>query len=154
MAENWRPKEWWKFWSDAWCYRIWQTVYLEFFMKGSLVCRPISLWYSTGRISALQLLVCVCVCVCVCVYLWYIFVKLHKPSDSQSCLTFCDTMDCGPPGSSVQGILQARILEWVAISFSRGSSQPRDWTWISCIASRFFIIWDTREALHKLKAAC
>ena len=43
----------------------------------------------------------------------------------QSCLTFCDPMDCSPPGSSVHGILQARILEWVAISFSRGSSQPR-----------------------------
>ena len=45
---------------------------------------------------------------------------------AQSCLTLCDPMDCSPPGSSVHGILQARILEWVAISFSRGSSQPRD----------------------------
>ena len=45
---------------------------------------------------------------------------------TQSCLTFCDLMDCSPPDSSVRGILQARILEWVAISFSRGSSQPRD----------------------------
>ena len=47
-------------------------------------------------------------------------------------------MDCSPPGSSVHGILQARILEWVAMPFSRGSSQPRDGTWISCIAGRFF----------------
>ena len=45
---------------------------------------------------------------------------------AQLCLTLCDPMDCSPPGSSVHGILQARILEWVAISFSRGSSQPRD----------------------------
>ena len=45
---------------------------------------------------------------------------------AQSCLTLCDPMDCSPPGSSVHGFLQARILEWVAISFSRGSSQPRD----------------------------
>ena len=45
---------------------------------------------------------------------------------TQSCLTLCDLMDCSPPGSSVHGILQARILEWVAISFSRGLSQPRD----------------------------
>ena len=44
---------------------------------------------------------------------------------TQSCLTLCDPVDCGPPGSSIHGILQARILEWVAISFSRGSSQPR-----------------------------
>ena len=52
----------------------------------------------------------------------------------QSCLTLCDPMDCSPPGSSVRGILQARILEWVAIPFSRGSYPPRDWTCISCIS--------------------
>ena len=46
----------------------------------------------------------------------------------QSCLTLCDPMDCRPPGSSVYGILQARILEWVVISSSRGSSRPRDQT--------------------------
>ena len=50
-----------------------------------------------------------------------------------------------PPGSSVHGILQTRILEWVAISFSRGSSQPRDWTGVACIAGRLFTIWATRE---------
>ena len=50
----------------------------------------------------------------------------------QSCLTLCDPMDCSPSGSSVHGILQARILEWVAISYSRGSSWPRDWTQVSC----------------------
>ena len=55
-------------------------------------------------------------------------------------------MDCSLPGSSVHRILQARILEWVAISFSRGSSQPRYWTQISCIAGRFLTIWATREA--------
>ena len=61
---------------------------------------------------------------------------------------FCNPMDCSPPGTSVHGILQARILEWVAIPFSRGSSPPRDWTWVSwnsCIAGRFFTIWATRE---------
>ena len=51
-----------------------------------------------------------------------------KSEVAQSCLTLCDPMDCNLPGSSVHGILQARILEWVAISFSRGSSQPRDQT--------------------------
>ena len=47
---------------------------------------------------------------------------------TQSCLTLCDPMDCSLPGSSVHGILQAKILEWVAIPYSRGSSQPRDQT--------------------------
>ena len=54
--------------------------------------------------------------------------KEQQCSDAQLCLTLCDPMDCSPPGSSVHGILQARILEWVAISFSRGSAQPKDWT--------------------------
>ena len=52
----------------------------------------------------------------------------------QSCLNLCDPMDCSPPGSSIHGILQARILGWVAIFFSRGSSQPRARSWVSCIA--------------------
>ena len=64
---------------------------------------------------------------------------------SQSCRTLCDPMDCSPPGSSVHGILQARMLEWVAILLSRGSSRPRDRTWFSCISGRFFTDWATRE---------
>ena len=59
---------------------------------------------------------------------------------TQSCLTLCDPMNCSPPGSSVHEIFQARVLEWVAISFSRGSSQTRDQTWLSHIAARRFII--------------
>ena len=51
----------------------------------------------------------------------------------QSCLTLCKPIDCSPPDSSICGIFQAGVLEWVASSFSRGSSQPRDWTWVSCI---------------------
>ena len=50
---------------------------------------------------------------------------------AQSCLTLCDPTDCSPPGSSVHGILQARILQWVAVPFSRASSQPRDQTQVS-----------------------
>ena len=61
----------------------------------------------------------------------------------------CDPMDCGPPGSSVHGILQARILGWVVIPFPRGSSWPRDWTQVSCIAGRFFTAWAIRED-HRL----
>ena len=62
-----------------------------------------------------------------------------------SCLTLCDPMDDGLPGSSVHGILQAKILKWVAISYSRGSSWPRDQTLVYCIAGRFFTVWATRE---------
>ena len=60
--------------------------------------------------------------------------------------TLWDPLDCSLPGFSVHGIFQARILECVAIFFSRKSSQPRDWTWVSCIVGRCFIIWPTREA--------
>ena len=65
---------------------------------------------------------------------------------TQLCLTLGDPKDCSPPGSSVHGILQARILEWVAIAFSRGSSWPRDRSQVSHIAGRFFTMWATREA--------
>ena len=58
----------------------------------------------------------------------------------------CDPTDCSPPGSSVHGVLQARILEWVVMPSSRGSSQPRDWNLVFCITGSFFTIWATREA--------
>ena len=66
---------------------------------------------------------------------------LKKVKVPQSCLTLCDPMDY-----TVHGILQARILEWVTFPFSRGSSQPRNWTQVSSIAHRFFSSWATREA--------
>ena len=63
----------------------------------------------------------------------------HRVSEvAQSCPTLCDPIDCSLPGSSVHGIFQAIVLEWIAISFSRGSSWPRDWTWVSCIVDRRF----------------
>ena len=74
---------------------------------------------------------------------------------AQSCLTLCHPIGCSPPDSSVHGILQARILEWIAISYSRGSSwprdqiQPRDRTQVPCNASRLFTIWAARGA-HEL----
>ena len=58
---------------------------------------------------------------------------------------FCDPMDCSLPGSSAHRIFQARVLECVALSFSKGSSRLRDWTWVSHIASRCFTVWATRE---------
>ena len=84
-----------------------------------------------------------------------------KKESAQSCPTLCNPMDCSLPaqsrlilfdpmdcslsGSSAHGIFQARILEWVAISFSKRSSQPRGWTQVSCIVGRRFTIWATRE---------
>ena len=91
-------------------------------------------------------------------YFWYLY-KDRKISENmhymlevkvfvtQSCPTLCNPVDCGPPDSSVHRIFQARIMEWVAILFCRGSSQSRDQTHISCIAGGFlFTIWATREA--------
>ena len=69
---------------------------------------------------------------------------------TQSCLTLCYLLGCNLPGSSVHGILQARILEWVAIPFSRESSWPKDWTQVSHIEGQFFTIWATREACYSV----
>ena len=66
------------------------------------------------------------------------FLEISTAQSFQSCPTLCDPMDCSPPGSSVHGTSQARILEWVVISFSRGSSQPRDQTLVYRTAGRFF----------------
>ena len=77
---------------------------------------------------------CVCVCMCMC-------------SVARLCPTLWGPMDYRLPGSSVHGILQTRILEWVDYPSSRGSSQPRNWTGVSCVAGRFFSSWATREAL-------
>ena len=65
----------------------------------------------------------------------------------------CDAMDCSPPGSSVRGILQVRILEWVAMPFSRGSSQLKDQSQVSCTEGEFFTVWAPREALYHMWGA-
>ena len=75
-------------------------------------------------------------------YLWTVL----KVKIAQSCLTLCDPMDYSLPGSSVHGILRVRILEWIDVPFSRGSSQPRDWIQVSRIAGWFFTSWATSEA--------
>ena len=78
----------------------------------------------------------------------YVKVKNMEVLVALSSPTVWDPVDCSLPGSSVHGILQARLPEWGAISFSRGCSQPRDQTWVSCIADGgFFHIWASREAL-------
>ena len=76
---------------------------------------------------------------CVCVFV------------TQSCPTLCDPVDCSPPGSSLHGVLQARTVEWVVFSSSRGSFQPRDWTQVSCIASGLFTTWATRADVHSIQ---
>ena len=81
--------------------------------------------------------------------LYVLIVKVKWSEVAQSCPTLCVPMDCSLPGSSIHGIFQARVLEWGAISFSRGSSLPGDWTQISHTAGRGFTVWATREALVK-----
>ena len=73
-----------------------------------------------------------------------LLLRERKESEvTQTCLTLCNPMDCSLPGSSVYGIFQARVLEWVAMSFSRGSSRPKDRTWVSHIVGRRFTVWAT-----------
>ena len=109
---------------------IWWTQGLLKCLSG-VPCTPPEYWLASSHLWSSSLASCVLVI--------------------QSCPTLCDPMDYSPPGSSIHGILQARILEWGAISFSRGSSRTgtfptRDWTQVSCIAGRYFTIWATREA--------
>ena len=88
-------------------------------------------------------------CARVCVYEWNFMVVVGGGSvQSLSHVWLCNPMDCSLPGSSVHGILQAIILEWVVISFSRGSSPPKDQTHIFCISRQILYHWATREA-HK-----
>ena len=81
--------------------------------------------------------------------IWFCNVERKESEVTQSCPTLCNPMDCSLAGSSIHGIFQARILEWVAISFSRRSSWPRDWTWVSRIVGRCFTIWATREDVER-----
>ena len=94
--------------------------------QGTVIFKYISVYSQVRIVSSL--------CCCIC---------------AQSCLTLCDPMDCSPPGSSVHGISQARILEWVTISFTKRSSWPRDQTHISCVSCigrQILYHWVTWEA--------
>ena len=88
---------------------------------------------------------------------WFSSTSLGSPKVkvlvAWSYLTLCGPMDCSLPGSSAHGILQASILEYGAIPFSRGSFRPRNWTWVSGIAGRFFAVWITREATSVVSSA-
>ena len=77
----------------------------------------------------------------------------HEREVAQSCPTLCNTMDCSLPGSSVHGIFQAIVLQWIDISFSKGSSQPRDRTQVSHIVDRRFTVWATSKVpQYKIKS--
>ena len=109
-------------------------------------CSVLIIFWFLELLCSLTLKNCVCVCVCMFssaaeVHFLYLFCCLV----TKLCPTLCDPMDCSQPGSSVCGILQARTLECVAISFSRGSSWPRDGTCISCISRQIVYHWATRE---------
>ena len=82
----------------------------------------------------------------------YIFFSESESEVTQSCPTLCYPMDCSLPGFSVHGIFQARLLEWVAISFSRRSLWPRNWTRVSCIVGRCSTVWATRDVKIKRKS--
>ena len=132
-----------------------------------LNCESISLVHFTVRPLSLYWLACFwCVCVCIlevvlyvlCAFLISIFHLWLFPFESevaQSCPTLYNPMDGSPPGSS-HGLFQARRLEWVAISFSRGSSPLRDWTQVSCMAGRLYhvshqgILWSFCSPLRPL----
>ena len=98
--------------------------------------RKIVLCFLAPSGDELHIVLYLCVCVCVCVR-----ARVCVHSTTQSCPTLCCPMDCSLPGSSVHGIFQARILENVAIFPSKGSSQPKDWTCISCIGRQILYHW-------------
>ena len=114
------------------CHRLLcQMQFLRYWTQGSIFGRLVKRWILST-------------CACVCAKLL------------QSPLTLCDPVNCSLPGSSVHGTLQARILEWVAVLSSWGSSRPRDRTCVSCIAGGFFINWaipisSSSQGLFKLR---
>ena len=104
-------------------------------------------WWGHSR-QRRQIIIKCSLCFLIFIFLIFLFPRfllkiqlltflIHYMLVTQSCPTLCNLMDCNPPGSSVHRIFQVRILEWIAIPFSRGCSQTRDETWVSCIAGRF-----------------
>ena len=107
--------------SNPWCFLLWRQI---------LYC------WATWE-AHIYMCVCVDMCVCVLIYIYthtHIYIYTYISVCAHSCPSLCDSMDCSPPGSSVHGIFQARILEWIAISCSTGFSPPRDQTRISRVS--------------------
>ena len=107
-----------------------KTFYLASYLRSSLLYFFLVLLYKFDSESTFQN-----------------YAILETETFAQSCPTLCDPMDCSPPVSSVHGILQARILEWVAIPFSREAPRPKSQTWGALIAGRFFTTRATRETI-------
>ena len=152
----------WCFLSFSWIYCTFKmskgvSFYVLFLWRRAPVeITLIAIWFITGKQTKVHIDKAVVYPVALYGCESWIIKKVKSESEvTQSCPTLCDPMDCSLPGSSVHGIFQARVLEWVAISFSRGSSQlrdrtgPRDQTQVSRTAGRCFTIWATREADHK-----
>ena len=117
-------------WQTCWWARgsVWVGLLKFFYLCVCLFYFNIFyIFISTYIFNYIYIYIYMYTCVCVCVLV------------AQSCSVLCDPIDCSPPGSSVHGMLQARILKWIAILFSKGSSQPRDQTQV-CIAGRFFTV--------------
>ena len=128
----------------AW-YLVWLWA-LGPFLYG--LCSPCSLFESHTAAGDKLHRVCVCVCVCVCVYI-YIYIHIHTCCClvAKSCPALCDPMDCSLPGSLCPLDFPGKNTRVVAISFSKGSSEPRDKNHISCIGRQILYHWVTREAL-------
>ena len=103
------------------------------------------------KISVWKLVSCRSCSLHLFLWFWAVFL-LYCVCVSHSVVSNSDSMDCSSPVSSVHGILQKRILEWVANPFSRGSSWPSDQIWILCIAGTFLTVWVTREAQSTYKS--
>ena len=101
----------------------------------------------SGLISGLSILFYWSIYLSLCQYHTILMTVKSESEITQSCPALCDPMDCSLPGSSIHGIFQARVLKWVAISFSRWFSRSRDQTQVSRIVGRCFTIWATREVL-------
>ena len=115
------------------CHFLLQCIKVELVLLNSQCC-------CVGSIKVAYLCMvfakCICVCICECMYQCVCMCVLV----AQPCLTLCSPMNCSLPGSFVHGILQVRILEWVAMPSSRGSFPPKDRNWFSHTASRCFTI--------------
>ena len=106
---------------DHWLFYFYlEIVCYVFFFIFLYICKPLKLLSALQKMMILVLQVYIYACMCV--------------QSLKSCPTVCDPMDCSPPDSSVHGLLQAIILEWVAMLSSKGSSQPRDGTCVSCVS--------------------
>ena len=126
---------------------IWPTESTVQFLVRNPTTVDLTLFISPNFLKSLCLeeTVTVCVLIVMAVLGWKNWGPANSEIECKDCCLllshvwlFCDLMDCSPPSPTVLGIFQARILEWVAISFTRGSSQLRDWTCISCLEGKFF----------------